>query len=44
MLAGDLQGRGMSRRVVGALLASAQLQNVEGMCVMTANKAAHHKS
>ena len=43
VVAGDLQGRGLGRRVVEALLASPQLQNVERVYLMTTNSSGFYQ-
>ena len=43
VVAGDLQGRGLGRRVVEALLASPNIRNVERVYLMTTNSAGFYK-
>ena len=43
VVAGDLQGRGLGRRVVEALLASSQLRNVERVYLMTTNSSGFYE-
>ena len=43
VVAGDLQGRGLGRRVVEALLASPQLQRVERVYLMTTNSSGFYE-
>ena len=43
VVAGDLQGRGLGRKVVEALLSSPSLRNVERLYLMTTNSAGFYK-
>ena len=43
VVAGDLQGRGLGRRVVEALLAARSIRNVERVYLMTTNSAGFYK-
>ena len=43
VVAGDLQGRGLGRRVVEALLASARVREVERVYLMTTNSAGFYR-
>ena len=43
VVAGDLQGRGLGRRVVEALLAAPAIRNVERVYLMTTNSAGFYK-
>ena len=43
VVAGDLQGRGLGRRVVEALLASARVREVERVYLMTTNSAGFYQ-
>ena len=42
-VAGDLQGRGLGRRVVDALLTARSIRNVERIYLMTTNSAGFYK-
>ena len=43
VVAGDLQGRGLGRRVVEALLAAPAIRNAERVYLMTTNSAGFYK-
>ena len=43
VVAGDLQGRGLGRKVVEALLSTSAIKNVESVYLMTTNSAEFYK-